>query len=171
MPSSAPGTAGTIGRPPVASTMLRGAQSRAADLHALRADAVRAAAYQLDLALLEIFRVDLVQRRYRPRAWLRSAASRGAKRQIEPVAGRIRAPCASCAAFHMIFFGTQPTLTQVPPSRCPIRSARAGSVFGGSLGAGQSAAAAADHRQIVVKFIGGPGCLIFPCHVTPAVSR
>ena len=48
------------------------------------------------------------------------------------------------AAFHMTFFGTQPTLTQVPPKRCGFDHRGLGAELGRALRAGEPAAAAAD---------------------------
>ncbi len=52
------------------------------------------------------------------------------------------------AAFHMIFFGTQPTLTQVPPKRSGLDHRGLRAVFGRALRAGEAAAAAADADEI-----------------------
>ena len=59
-------------------------------------------------------------------------------------------PCARSAAWYMIFFGTQPTLTQVPPSATGLRERDARAVLRRALRAGEAAAAAADHEEIPV---------------------
>ena len=54
------------------------------------------------------------------------------------------------AAFHITFLGTQPTFTQVPPSAPDFDHHGPRAVFRRAPRAGEPAAAAANHRQIVV---------------------
>jgi hypothetical protein len=58
---------------------------------------------------------------------------------------------ARLAAYHMTFFGTQPLLTQVPPSLCGLDDGDALAVLGGLLGNREAAAAAADGDEIEMR--------------------
>ena len=64
--------------------------------------------------------------------------------------------CASCnlwpmsAASHIAFFGTQPTLTQVPPEQTWFQQGHARPVLGRAECAGQATGTAAEHDQVEV---------------------
>ena len=134
MPNSAPGIFGSSGRPPVAMMMCGALKRAVAGSDGVRIDEMPARAHELDVALGEVRRVHPVQAVHvgvppalelapvmpqRPRAGSRSLA--------HPAAALPKS-----AAFHMIFFGTQPTFTQVPPrgpdsisaTRAPYSAAR-----------------------------------------------
>ena len=129
-PSAAPGNAGTCGRPPVAMTMCRAVTMRPDPRPVTMGGPAKVAQprARFDPAFRQILLVDAVQ----PRDIGLAAAPQGrpvmpAWRDVETHSpARRGSPAPICAAFHMTFFGTQPTLTQVPPRRADsITSARA----------------------------------------------
>ena len=133
-PSSAPGIAGIAGRPPVAMMMWGASQGAAAGGDRVGVEEAGPRAHQFDVALGEVGRVDAVQAVHVGIALVLEALPvMAADLEVEAIVGGIRERARpGRAAFHMIFLGTQPTLTQVPPrgpdsasaTRAPYSAAR-----------------------------------------------